>query len=326
MKRIVSRCLVALALLLVIASGASAALAQDATPIAGTCDAPELPPGTPTPMEDMEMGGPPADDATPTGGDATPTGDDAGPPMAEASPMPEGTPADAATAERVTAAIANPIACYNAGDYLGVGALFTPAGLMDEFGTANPYDLDFFLSGGPPLALLAVDDVQVLDDGRFSADVLSSFGGTQLNRERWLLVESGDYLLVDATPDLAVEAPEGAVTIEVAMVDYAFELSSTTAPANTPLVFDVTNTGEYPHEVVIAQLPEGMTAEQLLDEATNFEEVMFIGFTFSEGGEPAPDLVLTGLEAGTYTLVCFIDIPDGIPHVARGMVAELVVE
>ena len=80
------------------------------------------------------------------------------------------------------------------------------------------------------------------------------------------------------------------------------------------------------HELVIVQFPEGATVEDALEGEIGFEEIFFVGGTYSEGGQPAPDLVLTGLEPGTYTIVCFIDIPDGIPHVARGMVATLTVE
>ena len=207
-----------------------------------------------------------------------------------------------------------------------MAALFTPNGLMTEFGITNPYDAEMALAGGPPLTLISIEDVQVHDDGRYSADVHLSFGGAQISRERWFLVDSGDYLLVDETPDVSVETPEGAVTIDAAMVDFAFELSQDTVPANTPLVFKVTNVGEYPHELVIVQLPEGATVEEVLEGTVGFEEIFFVGATYSEGGQPAPDIVLTGLEAGTYTLVCFVDIPEGIPHVARGMIAELTVE
>jgi hypothetical protein len=248
------------------------------------------------------------------------------PAMPMASPIPTGEPADAVTAERVVAAIAGVVECYNSGQYLAVAALFTPSGLMTEFGITNPYDAEMALAGGPPLALISIEDVQVHDDGRYSADVHLSFGGAQINREHWFLVESDDYLLVDETPDLSVETPEGAVTIDAAMVDYAFELSQDTVPANTPLVFKVTNIGEYPHELVIVQLPDGATVEQALEGEIAFEDIFFVGATYSEGGQPAPDLVLTGLEAGTYTIVCFVDIPEGIPHAARGMVAELTVE
>jgi hypothetical protein len=33
-----------------------------------------------------------------------------------------------------------------------------------------------------------------------------------------------------------------------------------------------------------------------------------------------------GLQPGVYTAVCFVDVPESIPHVVRGMVAEFTVE
>lgn len=313
----------ALALLISLAVPAAAQTGTpEASPAAMACDAPALPPGTPTAMEDMAMGG--MDMGTPEG-DATPEGQDAGM-MPPASPtVPDGTPADEETSARVIAAIENVINCYNSGNLLGVAALFTPAGLEAEFGISNPYDIEL-VGGGPPLVIDSISDVQVHDDGRLSAELVASFGGAQLSRERWILVESGDYLLVDETPDLPVEAPEGAVTIDAVMLDFEFELSESTVPADQPLVFKVTNEGEYPHELVIIQLPEGATVDQVLDGTVGFEEIAFFGATYSESGQPAPDLVLTGLPAGTYTVVCIVDVPDGIPHVARGMIAELTAE
>ena len=49
-----------------------------------------------------------------------------------------------------------------------------------------------------------------------------------------------------------------------------------------------------------------------------------------DGGFAAPDgtfyFGLHGLEAGTYTVVCFVDVPEGIPHDARGMIADFTVQ
>jgi hypothetical protein len=36
--------------------------------------------------------------------------------------------------------------------------------------------------------------------------------------------------------------------------------------------------------------------------------------------------VLLRLEPRTYTLLCYVDEPDGIPHVAKGMIATLTIE
>jgi hypothetical protein len=301
-----------LAIVLAISSGpfAGTALAQDATPVVGTCDAPAPPPGSPTPMDETV---------------ATPTEGEGFPPMA-ASPIAGGEPADANITAQVNQAVANAAACFNEGDFLGFAALHTEDGLESEFGTRNPYDVAQSLAGAPPVELIAVENIRQLEPGRYSVEITYSFGGIQLQREQWVLIAADRFLFIDLVIDLEAVTPEGAVTIEAEMVDFAFELSQSTVPANTPLVFEVTNTGEYPHELVLIQLPEGAAVEDLLDGGLGFEDITFIGVTFSEGGQPAPDLVLTGLAAGTYTLVCFIDIPDGVPHVARGMVAELTVE
>ena len=114
----------ALALLISLAVPAAAQTGTpEASPAAMACDAPALPPGTPTAMEDMAMGG--MDMGTPEG-DATPEGQDAGM-MPPASPtVPDGTSADEETSARVIAAIENVINCYNSGNLLGVAALFDP--------------------------------------------------------------------------------------------------------------------------------------------------------------------------------------------------------
>src|SRR5680860_738774 len=72
-------------------SGFGAVSAQDASPVAAECVSPGLPPGTPTPMEGMDMASPEAV-ASPESG-ASPEAM----PMPEATPLPEGQPADEET-------------------------------------------------------------------------------------------------------------------------------------------------------------------------------------------------------------------------------------
>lgn len=316
MSRVCLRSLFGLvvALLLIPALGISA-LAQDATPAAAVCNAPPLAPGSPTPMDEMDDGGMDMSEA-----EAAP------PDEAMATPeLPAGTPADAATAERVTAAIENVLTCYNTGDFSGMAALFTAAGLLEEFGLTNPHDLEFLLVGGAPIELVSVSDVQVHDDGLLSAVVETAFVGIQLDRERWFLVESGEFLLVETTPALPVVAPEGAVTLDVTMVDNAFELSQDTLPANTPLVFDVTNNGDYPHELILIQMAQSASPDMLLTGELTFNDIGIYAGTFAEPGDSA-QMVVLGLNPGLYYLICLVDVPDGVPHLADGMVAELTIE
>ena len=55
------------------------------------------------------------------------------------------------------------------------------------------------------------------------------------------------------------------------------------------------------------------------------EQIAFIGQTPAAPGQ-SDDLVLVDLDPGTYTLLCFVTEPDGIPHAAKGMTAQVTVE
>ena len=308
--------------------------AQDATPAASpmtaTCEAPELPPGTPTPMEEMVPEGTPAGDmagmemSTPEVAEEVETiAEIAEQATPETSATQAGEPADEATAERVIAAAENLIACLSSGDYLGFAALSTPNYLLTEFGTSNPYDLPIFLEGFPPIEGRAVTDAQTHPDGRVSAEITTVIGGTQVDRFRAYFLEENGTLLVDEEQTLPVEGAE--VTVEVTMLDFAFDLSQDTVPANALVAFTLPNEGQYPHEFAVVRLPEGITVEQVLADPALEEQIQFFGGAFAEPGQVG-QFGLEGLEPGTYTAVCFVDVPEGIPHVMRGMVAEFTVE
>jgi hypothetical protein len=113
--------------------------------------------------------------------------------------------------------------------------------------------------------------------------------------------------------------------MEVTMLDFSFEMSQTTVPADTLIAFEIENAGEYPHEFVVVRLPEGISVEDALADPALDESVVFLGGAFAEPGGVAY-MGLTGLPPGTYAVVCFVDTPEGIPHVMRGMVAELTFE
>ena len=314
-----------------IGASVTAVAAQDASPAASpmtaTCEAPELPPGTPTPMEEMVAEGTPAGDmagmemGTPEAVEAiAEIAEQATPEMAATQ---DGEPADEATAERVIAAAENLIACLSAGDYLGFAALSTPNYLLSEFGTSNPYDLPVFMEGFPPIEGRAVTDVQTHADGRLSVDLTTVIGGTQVDRFRAYFVEENGTLLLDEEQTLPIEGAE--VTVEVTMLDFAFDLSQDTVPADALVAFTLPNEGQYPHEFAVVRLPEGITVEDVLADPALEEQVQFIGGAFAEPGDVG-HFGLEGLEPGTYTAVCFVDVPEGIPHVMRGMVAEFTVE
>ena len=329
----------ALVVVAVVAGGHPRAAAQEASPgaspAAGTCVAPELPPGTPTPFE--AEGTPSVADASPMAGMAmgTPEAVEEAEDVAEtaeaeatpaATPAPVGTPADAATAQRIADGIQNVVDCHNAGDYEAEAALVTEGALLQDYGTTNPYD-QVAESEAFPVAyeLRSVENVQAYADGRLSADIALLVNGHWLFGLRQFVVEEGGYVKLDVDEEIPVDPPAGSAVVRAEMVDYAFELSQSSAPAGAPLVFEAPNRGQYPHELVVVRLPEGATAEGVLSGEVAEADVQFVGATFAEPGGTAR-LVLVDLEPGTYTLVCFVDVPEGVPHVARGMHAQFAVE
>jgi hypothetical protein len=303
---------VLMSLLLMTTLFGAVAAAQDASPPASAdCVAPEIPPGTPTVVEEAT---PMADMASPAAEE-----EEAAPEPVASPEIPVGEAAPDEVVAEVEATLENIVSCFNAGMYVEFAALHTPDGLMEECGTTNVYDGPMCFGGPFQISIDRVTDVQVHDDGRVSADVTVVFGNF-LSRERIFFVQSGDFWLFDESPELPVEAPEGATVVTGELADYEFVLDTTSAPAGD-IAFEVTNTGQYPHEIVIVQLPEGITIEDVFADESLFEEIQFFGFAFAMPGDTA-SLVMVDMEPGTYTLVCFVDEPEGVPHVARGMIAE----
>jgi hypothetical protein len=164
----------------------------------------------------------------------------------------------------------------------------------------------------------AVSDIQVHDDGRVTADVSLTLGNF-LARERMFFVQSGQFWLLDASPDLPVKLPADATVITGELRDYEFALDTTSAPAGD-IAFEVANTGQYPHELVVLQLPESITIDDVFADESLFEQVQFCGFTFAMPGETAPPLVMVDVAPGIYTLICLIDEPEGVPRATCGMI------
>lgn len=326
--------ILALALLALVAGGIRGVAAQDATPMgspmaspaAGPCDAPVLPPGTPTPQEpegtpamDMAMGTPEAIEQAEQGAEAA---EQASPeaPMAEVA----GTPADPGQTDQIIAGAQNLVNCINGGTPEQLVALMTPNYTLNEFGTENPYDVlaDFEVA---PVTVESLGDPQTHDDGRVSVDIVYTglYSPNTYLHQRWFMVEDGGFLKIDEFRTLPIEG--ASATVDVSLVDYAFEMSQNTAPAGDVIAFNVVNNGQYPHEFVMLRLPEGATIEQAFAGEVPEDQIEFFGFAFAAPGGQS-SLGLTGLEPGTYTVVCFVDEPEEIPHVMRGMVAEFTVQ
>ncbi len=139
-----------------------------------------------------------------------------------------------------------------------------------------------------------------------------------------------------ATPETtpgAAPAADGTVR----MFDFNFEFPDPVAPGRQ--VWEVTNTGEQPHELLLARSPQPVTAEQIMElMAGESEEATPTG-----GGPSFADLEQVGglgwlspgatawtevdLSPGTYVALCFVPDPETMmPHVAMGMIAVFTID
>ncbi len=124
--------------------------------------------------------------------------------------------------------------------------------------------------------------------------------------------------------------PADAAPQEVAISgnEYAFTAPDTIAPGMTRMT--LSNTGAQMHQVVLAQLADGKTLEDLMAfmQANPTSDPDFVTWVGGVGaiapGQSASSV--QDLAAGTYVLLCFVgDIGDPTPHIAKGMSKTLVV-
>lgn len=136
---------------------------------------------------------------------------------------------------------------------------------------------------------------------------------------------TSDPATVPATT-VAVRAPS---QIEVTTTDFGFELSSDVVAAGS-VTFALTNHGSEPHQLHVAAVPEGFTAQDFIDSFDRDGELAaFQSFTWSggvNGTEPGATEVATAeLAAGHYVMLCLIPNAGehGASHVSLGMVSQL---
>jgi uncharacterized cupredoxin-like copper-binding protein len=109
-------------------------------------------------------------------------------------------------------------------------------------------------------------------------------------------------------------------------VDYSYTLPDTLAAGQVTLV--MRNTGRETHHAQLLKLNTGVTLDQFTA-ALQAGEGPALALVSQAGGpgalDPGPgtEEVTLDLQPGTYLVVCFIPGPDGIPHIAKGMLKPL---
>lgn len=124
----------------------------------------------------------------------------------------------------------------------------------------------------------------------------------------------------------AVQAQGGRV-VAVRAYDYGFRAPQS-VPAGT-ITFRLTNDGKEVHHLWIVRLNEGRTPSEFMKSMNAWgsalkmpEWAVDVGGPNNVGSGATADGTMT-LDPGTYMLVCWVQSPDGRPHVMKGMVKAL---
>ncbi len=124
-------------------------------------------------------------------------------------------------------------------------------------------------------------------------------------------------------PAQAATAP-GPNVVTISAHEYAFE-----APKQLPAgvtTFRFMSHGKEPHHGILVRLDPGKTSADLVQSMkqegpppawAHFDGGMMIG-----DPETGSNVTMT-LTPGQYALICFIPSPDGVPHIAKGMIAPI---
>jgi uncharacterized cupredoxin-like copper-binding protein len=118
----------------------------------------------------------------------------------------------------------------------------------------------------------------------------------------------------------------GVAELEIAAKEFAFDAPAEAAAGPTRVT--VNNHGQEEHQAQIARLNEGKTFADLTAALQQPDPAAALSLLTLSGGPtgvaPGASVATTvNLEPGTHALLCFVSSPDGVPHLAKGMVGQL---
>lgn len=125
----------------------------------------------------------------------------------------------------------------------------------------------------------------------------------------------------EASPSAASPAE-----LQVEGKDFAFVLPAEVPAGVTKVTLD--NTGQEEHQAQIAKINEGKTFADLTAALQQPDPAALLALITLSGGPTgvapgASGSTTMNLEPGAYAFLCFVTSPDGIPHLAKGMVAPV---
>ncbi|MFM9108379.1 MAG: hypothetical protein ACKOWF_16965 [Chloroflexota bacterium] len=279
-----------------------------------------------------------------TGSPATPATQ--GAQARSATPAAKGTPGATPVAELAAApdtlaveldAVARSLAaCLAAGDAEGVADLVTEPWLSAWFGGVA-ISREQFLQVAPTLTLPTMEIRSVSDVRRAGAKAAAAdveyLIGRQIANATWSFAEAPpdqraagrSAWRVEGERPLPVNAPNGTPKVEATLAEGALTLSrQEVKPGN--LLIAAANEGAQPHEVTVLKFDTGYTLPDLLRAAGPGlpAQVEWIGQLTIPAGSDG-ELVLAGLDPGTYWVLCLLPGPDGMPHAGLAEAASFTV-
>jgi plastocyanin len=128
----------------------------------------------------------------------------------------------------------------------------------------------------------------------------------------------------EASPSATASASLNELAIEAA--DFKFGAPSVTPAGVTRIVVD--NVGSEVHQAQVAKIADGKTFADLTAALQQPDPAAALGLLTLEGGPTgvgpgASVATFSNLTPGQYAFLCFLESPDGTPHVAKGMIAPL---
>ena len=126
--------------------------------------------------------------------------------------------------------------------------------------------------------------------------------------------------------DSATAEPAALATINLRATDYKFEGPDTVSAG--PTWVRMTNDGKEFHHVVIVHMDSGHTVDELLKSMGSGPPPAWaqpVGGPIAPSPGGAATTTAVPLRPGSYALICMVPSPDGVPHVAKGMVRQMTV-
>lgn len=259
----------------------------------------------------------------------------ASPAATATNPGVSGEPADSAIAAEIERVVRTLASCQSGGESTTVSRIVTETYLGQLYGGGENLSRADYLELAPdlPKVSIAVSDVSdVRTDGITANADVTTVVGNELERGRWTFIRKRSSTLngmiwqVNSVTPLEIDTPADAQAVAVELNDDEFDLDQDDVDGPN-VVLNGENKDEVDHEILVLRLSGGASTDSLLTEPGPGlpEGIEFVGQVTVAAGEPA-SLVLVGLPAGTYAIVCLLPDEDGTPHLALGMQAQLTVK